>query len=66
VCTQKNPKGLREASLAVPIKVNGEFHASVAMRFMLVADGGKAGHALRLRLLRGLANDISSAAAHNA
>lgn len=56
------PDGLREASLAVPVWLDGALSASLAMRFMLVAAGGSSGHAQRLRILRGLCERITSRA----
>ena len=58
-----HPQGLREASIAVPVMWDGALCASIAMRYMLVADGGKAGHAGRLRMMRALSEQISVAAA---
>lgn len=55
-----HPLGLREASIAMPIVVSGQACCTIAMRYMLVADGGKSGHAQRLRLLRGLADAIAA------
>ncbi len=54
-----HPDGLREASLAVPVWLDGALSASLAMRFMLVAEGGSSGHAQRLRILRGLCERIT-------
>jgi IclR family mhp operon transcriptional activator len=54
------PVGLREATLALPLWLDGELCACVALRYMLVADGGSAGHAARLRLLGTLCDRITA------
>ena len=58
-----HPVGLREASISVPVLRGDTFCAAIAMRYMLVAEGGKAGHSQRLRMLRDLAEQISTEAA---
>lgn len=61
-CAVFHPIGLREASLAVPVMCDDAFCAAIAMRYMLVAEGGKTGHTQRLRMLRALADQIGAAA----
>jgi DNA-binding IclR family transcriptional regulator len=56
------PIGHREAGLAVPIWLEGTMSACVSMRYMLVADGGRAGHAQRLKMLRSLCEEIGTEA----
>ena len=58
-----HPIGLREASMAVPVLLDDTLCAAITVRYMLVADGGNAGHAQRLRMLRALAERISTEAA---
>jgi DNA-binding IclR family transcriptional regulator len=57
-----HPIGHREASLAVPIRFDGALVACIVLRYMLVAEGGLADHAQRLRALRALCEKITSAA----
>jgi DNA-binding IclR family transcriptional regulator len=57
-----HPLGLREAALALPLWLEGVLVACIAMRYMLVADGGSAGHTTRLHLLGGLCERITSEA----
>jgi IclR family mhp operon transcriptional activator len=53
------PIGHREASLAVPVWFDGTMTACIALRYMLVSEGGAAGHALRLKMLRSLCDQVA-------
>lgn len=54
-----HPSGLREASLAVPVRIERRCMASLGMRYMNVAEGGAAGHRSRLQMLNALAQAIA-------
>jgi DNA-binding IclR family transcriptional regulator len=55
-----HPPRLRESALAVPLLIDGVVAASLALRFMRVADGGPEAHAQRLQTLHSLRARIAA------
>jgi IclR family mhp operon transcriptional activator len=58
---QMAPPRLREATIAIPLWLEGTAAAGLALRYMRVADGGVAGHAHRLAMLQSLREKIAAA-----